>query len=56
MSRFRYVDVIGRLRSISRLSGEGEGGKMAGLGYTDPGGKGGKEGAATGGKPEGVGG
>ena len=37
MSRFRYVDVIGKLRSISRLSGEGEGGKMEVLGYTDEG-------------------
>ena len=34
LSRLRYVDVIGRLRSISRLSGEGGGGKMEVLGYT----------------------
>ena len=41
LSRFRYVEVIGRLRSISKLSGEGEGGNIdVGLVYMPPSAKG----------------
>ena len=29
----RYVDVIGKVRSISKLSGDGDGGKIEGLVY-----------------------
>ena len=41
LSRFRYVDVIGRLKSISKLSGDGEGGNIeVGLVYIPPSAKG----------------